>query len=103
LQARRRPISAALLAARITARSTRHAACSKTSVFVFPKSLRNERNRADYDVDRTSYQQRIAEAQVRKARQIAAALQQCRSGPNAEAIRAAVRAQAKLLGLSIVL
>ena len=63
--------------------------------------LRTERNRADYDLDRTVYQQRVAEAQVRKAQYIVAALQQCRSGPNAADFRAKVRAHASLLGLPV--
>lgn len=37
------------------------------------ETLRNERNRADYDLDRTVYQQRVAEAQVKKAQEILAA------------------------------
>jgi uncharacterized protein (UPF0332 family) len=65
------------------------------------ETLRNERNRADYDLDRIVYQQRVAEMQVRKAQQIAAKLQQCRSGPNAADFRAKVRAHAKLLGLPV--
>ncbi len=54
------------------------------------ETLRNERNRADYDLDRTVSQQRVAETEVRKAQQIVAALQQCRSGPNAADFRAKV-------------
>lgn len=65
------------------------------------ETLRNERNRADYDLDRTVYQQRVAETQVRKAQQIAAALQKCRSGPDSADFRAKVRTHAKLLGLPV--
>jgi uncharacterized protein (UPF0332 family) len=65
------------------------------------ETLRNERNRADYDLDRTVYQQRVAETEVKKAQQIVAALQQCRSGPNAADFRAKVQAQARLLGLPV--
>jgi uncharacterized protein (UPF0332 family) len=65
------------------------------------ESLRTERNRADYDVDRTPYDREVAAAHVKKARQIVLALQVCRSGANATEVRAKVRSQARLLGLTV--
>jgi hypothetical protein len=59
--------------------------------------LRDERNRADYDLDQIEYQRQVAATQVNRAKQIAATLQLCHSGP----IRAKVRTQAKLLGLPV--
>jgi uncharacterized protein (UPF0332 family) len=64
-------------------------------------TLRNERNRADYDLDRLVYEKHIAKNQVDRAQRIVVNLELCRSGPEAANFRAKVRAQAKLLGLPV--
>jgi uncharacterized protein (UPF0332 family) len=64
-------------------------------------TLRNERNRADYDVDRLIYKKIAAKDQVDRAQGIVVNLERCRSGPDAVGFRAKVRAQARLLGLPV--
>ncbi len=64
-------------------------------------TLRNERNRADYDLDRLVYKKHAAKDQVDRAQGIVMNLEQCRSGPSVADFRAKVRAQAKMLGLPV--
>ncbi len=65
------------------------------------EALRTERNRADYELDAPATRQALAESQVQTAQKIVAKLRQCCSGQDAAEFRLKVRAQAKLLGLSV--
>jgi hypothetical protein len=64
--------------------------------------LRLERRRADYDLDDDRFVDgRKARSEVARARDILGALEQCRSAPAAAQFKTKVRAQAKLLGLTV--
>jgi uncharacterized protein (UPF0332 family) len=65
------------------------------------ESLRNQRNRADYELDGMATSRALAGSQIQTARKIVDKLRQCRSGPGAAEFCAKVRAQAKLLGLPV--
>jgi len=64
--------------------------------------LRLERRRADYDLDDGRFADgRKARSEVARARDILKAVEQCRIAPTAAEFKTKVRAQAKLLGLTV--